>query len=231
MMSLIPGESSLNSAPATSRPTPEPAASSLTNAMANTTLYTATPEHPPNYHSTGPPNLPTRAQVPVPEAEVARAKALYRYDNPEDCRFEVGDIISVTKYMNAEWWFGRNTRTGVEGVFPVSYVEKLVENNPMGLDDHRRYGAEKVGFGSPVPQNSFQQPPYQQQGYGQQPYGAQNQNPYNNSVPPMAVAAQPTDSKTGKGSEMGKKVGKKLGNAAIFGAGATIGSNIVNSIF
>lgn len=29
----------------------------------------------------------------------------------------------------------------------------------------------------------------------------------------------------------GKKFGKKLGNAAIFGAGATIGSNIVNGIF
>nr|OQO20116.1 hypothetical protein B0A51_10017 [Rachicladosporium sp. CCFEE 5018] len=34
-----------------------------------------------------------------------------------------------------------------------------------------------------------------------------------------------------KVEEGGKKFGKKLGNAAIFGAGATIGSNIVNSIF
>jgi LAS seventeen-binding protein 1/2 len=48
----------------------------------------------------------------------------------------------------------------------------------------------------------------------------------------MAVANQPTDNKPpGKGQEMGKKFGKKLGNAAIFGAGATIGGNIVNSIF
>lgn len=31
--------------------------------------------------------------------------------------------------------------------------------------------------------------------------------------------------------ENGKKFGKKIGNAAIFGAGATIGSNIVNGIF
>lgn len=42
-------------------------------------------------------------------------------------------------------------------------------------------------------------------------------------------AAEP--GKAGKGQEMGKKFGKKLGNAAVFGAGATIGSNIVNSIF
>ncbi|EGE00028.1 [PSI+] inducibility protein 3 [Trichophyton interdigitale] len=34
-----------------------------------------------------------------------------------------------------------------------------------------------------------------------------------------------------KFEENGKKFGKKMGNAAIFGAGATIGSNIVNGIF
>ncbi|KAL8931180.1 MAG: hypothetical protein Q9211_007165 [Gyalolechia sp. 1 TL-2023] len=34
-----------------------------------------------------------------------------------------------------------------------------------------------------------------------------------------------------KFNQQGKKFGKKMGNAAIFGAGATIGSNIVNGIF
>lgn len=34
-----------------------------------------------------------------------------------------------------------------------------------------------------------------------------------------------------KFEEQGKKFGRKMGNAAIFGAGATIGSNIVNGIF
>ncbi|EHY58786.1 protein that induces appearance of [PIN+] prion when overproduced [Exophiala dermatitidis] len=37
--------------------------------------------------------------------------------------------------------------------------------------------------------------------------------------------------KYSKLEEQGKKFGKKMGNAAIFGAGATIGSNIVNGIF
>lgn len=37
--------------------------------------------------------------------------------------------------------------------------------------------------------------------------------------------------KPSKFEENGKKFGKKMGNAAIFGAGATIGSNIVNGIF
>jgi hypothetical protein len=48
---------------------------------------------------------------------------------------------------------------------------------------------------------------------------------------PMDVAQGSSDGKPSKGQEMGKKFGKKMGNAAIFGAGATIGSNLVNSIF
>lgn len=52
---------------------------------------------------------------------------------------------------------------------------------------------------------------------------------------PMDVAMQPGGppggGAHGKLSEGGKKFGKKLGNAAIFGAGATIGSNIVSGIF
>jgi hypothetical protein len=43
------------------------------------------------------------------------------------------------------------------------------------------------------------------------------------------AASQPQQ--PGKGQEAGKKFGKKLGNAAIFGAGATIGGKIVNGIF
>jgi len=53
---------------------------------------------------------------------------------------------------------------------------------------------------------------------------------------PMAVSQSgsmgPVEGrKYSKLEENGKKFGKKMGNAAIFGAGATIGSNIVNGIF
>lgn len=44
-------------------------------------------------------------------------------------------------------------------------------------------------------------------------------------------AMTPDGRKYSKLEEQGKKFGKKMGNAAIFGAGATIGSNIVNGIF
>lgn len=87
---------------------------------------------------------------------------------------------------------------------------------------HGAYGNEKASYNNAYGQNLN---PYQQQG----PPPPGPSNPYNSNVPPMAVAEEP--SKPGKGQEMGKKIGKKLGNAAIFGAGATIGGNIVNSIF
>lgn len=89
--------------------------------------------------------------------------------------------------MNADWWKGRNERTGLEGIFPRNYVK---------VEDVKQ------------PSN-----------YGNMPMDvAQGQ--------PGQADGQPS-----KGQEMGKKFGKKLGNAAIFGAGATMGSNLVNSIF
>jgi hypothetical protein len=51
---------------------------------------------------------------------------------------------------------------------------------------------------------------------------------------PLDVASSAQAGPPAEPSKMeanGKKFGKKLGNAAIFGAGATIGGNIVNSIF
>jgi len=59
--------------------------------------------------------------------------------------------------------------------------------------------------------------------------GAGGQGSYGNM--PLAVSQQDPARIPSKGEEQAKKFGKKLGNAAIFGAGATIGSNIVNSIF
>lgn len=128
-----------------------------------------------------------------------------------DLNLQPGDHISVTEFVNAEWWLGKNIRTGEEGVFPSNYIRR--ENFPSSLAQAQ-------------PQNAY---------YGDQKnYSAQPgpSDPYNNSVPPMAVAEQqPEENKPSKGAEMGKKFGSKLGNAAIFGAGATIGGNIVNSIF
>ncbi|KXH60724.1 SH3 domain-containing protein [Colletotrichum salicis] len=129
--------------------------------------------------------------------------------------------------MNADWWMGRNLRTGQEGIFPKTYV--LIEQ------DMAKGAFAPVPAPAPAqPQYAGQQPQWAPQPQYAQPQGPPpQQNPYNADAPPQAVADQSTGGKEGggKGSEMGKKFGKKLGNAAIFGAGATIGSNIVNSIF
>jgi hypothetical protein len=141
---------------------------------------------------------------------VAHARALYRYQGSDDrdVSFEKDDKISVHEYMNQDWWMGRNERTGREGIFPRNYV--LVEQQ------------EKA----PVPQYGY--PEQQQHHVGGPP---QQQNPYDSNVPPMAVAGEGSNGEPSKTQQYGKKFGKKMGNAAIFGAGATIGSNIVNSIF
>ncbi|KAF3201943.1 hypothetical protein TWF106_002665 [Orbilia oligospora] len=60
-------------------------------------------------------------------------------------------------------------------------------------------------------------------GYGNVPLQVANGG---GSHPPPGEDQQPS-----KFEEHGKKFGKKLGNAAIFGAGATIGGKIVNGIF
>lgn len=56
--------------------------------------------------------------------------------------------------------------------------------------------------------------------------------PSNYGNMPLDVASSAQDPKVpSKTEENTKKFGKKLGNAAIFGAGATIGGKIVNGIF
>ncbi|KAG9247126.1 hypothetical protein BJ878DRAFT_539588 [Calycina marina] len=69
--------------------------------------------------------------------------------------------------------------------------------------------------------------------YVQPRNGSSTGNYYNgeNAVPPMQISEQAGEKQPSKGREMGEKFGKKLGSAAIFGAGATIGGNIVNGIF
>jgi hypothetical protein len=215
-MRALPAESPLNSASRSNvAPSPSPVP---TNAFNNMRINND--PSPPAYNTPAVPSLPSRQpSQPPAKPEIARATALYRYTEPEDCTFEVGDQISVVEYMNADWWLGKNLRTGKEGVFPVNYVQVQQASPPPA--PYGGYGNEKAnGYGGYPGQQSQQGPP---------PPGPSN--PYDSAVTPMQMANQPTENKPGKGQEMGKKFGKKLGNAAIFGAGATIGGNIVNSIF
>ncbi|KAK7419392.1 protein that induces appearance of [PIN+] prion when overproduced [Neonectria punicea] len=193
---------------ATPTPAPAPAASLPTKAFESLSIKSPSPA-PPAYDQTPPPGLPARSAKPI----VAQARALYRYAGSDgrDLSFEKDDHVNVFEYMNQDWWMGQNQRTGLEGIFPRNYV--LVEQ------EHK----------IPVAQPQYGYPDHKQG-------PPQQQNPYNAHVPPMAVAEGSGQHQEGaqgdsKVNQYGKKFGKKLGNAAIFGAGATIGGNIVNSIF
>ena len=126
--------------------------------------------------------------------------------------------------MNADWAKGRNERTHQEGIFPRGYVTIVEEkSNSHGI--------------APPPT------PQRETNYGNMPVAVSQTGGGGGGGAPSKV------------EENGKKFGKKLGNAgtchmlhlpiyvpfvslrvpdwfvAIFGAGATIGSNIVNGIF
>ncbi|KAF2458778.1 SH3 domain-containing protein [Lineolata rhizophorae] len=155
---------------------------------------------------------PSPVAPPAGPPPLARATALYAYNAADagDLALAPHDRIAVTEYMNAEWWKGRNERSGAEGIFPRAYVR--VEEK----------GVASSGSLSPMPAPTPYVPPGQQQGtnYGNVPLevsqsGGSHGGPH-------------APSKT---EEYGKKFGKKMGNAAIFGAGATVGSKIVNGIF
>jgi hypothetical protein len=77
---------------------------------------------------------PPAYNAPPPQANyppLAHATALYAYNSNDagDLALQPNDKITVTEYMNAEWWKGRSTRTGQEGIFPRSYV-KVDEKAP-----------------------------------------------------------------------------------------------------
>ncbi|SZF00310.1 unnamed protein product [Blumeria hordei] len=220
VMSSLPAELSLNGTTgarnaANSNVSATPAATNTpvnvtTNAMNNLQLG--------NNSQLSTPSLPRRDPVTPPvRPELTRAMALYRYAEPGDCNFEAGDMIAVYEYMNTDWWLGKNLRTGQEGVFPHNYVQVQPIAGP-GMYSNEKANTYGNGYSGPYQVQAMPQPA--------------STNPYNSSVPPMQVAEQQTtDGKPSKGGEMGKKIGKKLGNAAIFGAGATMGGNLVNSIF
>ncbi|KAF2735343.1 SH3-domain-containing protein [Polyplosphaeria fusca] len=147
-----------------------------------------------------PPAYPSAPVAPLAPAALAYASAMYQYNAQDagDLALMPNDKITVTEYMNNEWWKGRNERTGQEGIFPASYVRREEKSmNPA------------VSPGPPAPSN-----------YGNMPLDVSN-----------GAQAQGEPHQPSKTEEQGKKFGKKLGNAAIFGAGATIGGKIVNGIF
>lgn len=178
-----------------------------------------------------------KAPSPAPSAAHSNAgsqeivEALYDYNGRDatDLSLQRGARIAVMEKLNGDWWRGRDINSGREGIFPSNYVRGASND----------YGDEKKGMyvapsHSPAPsqQQYYAPPPQMYAAQSAPPYYPPPSTNYYQQPPPeqMAPQAQQEGHQHHAGAAM-KKFGSKLGNAAIFGAGATIGSDIVNSIF
>lgn len=191
--------------------------------------------------------LPRPAPKPVESSNMSQnlevVEALYAFAPQQegDLALQPNDRIEILEKLSPEWYKGRCN--GKVGVFPSNYVKpvekrEMVVNRPIPapVPTPPQYAAYTP---PPAQQQQQQQQPTQPfppqfSGYYQQPPQQQMQ-PYVQQYPQaQVVQQQPVPQQQGSGSggsDALKKFGSKLGNAAIFGAGATIGSDLVNSIF
>lgn len=161
------------------------------------------------------PAPPPAYNAPPAVASIAAASALYEYrpSDAGDLSIMPNDRIAITEFLNADWAKGRNERTGQEGIFPRSYVNIIDEKGAMAMQ---------------------QPPPPTASNYGNVPLDvAQGGGSGGGGIAGRfgGMGGGGGNGQPSKIEQGGKKFGKKLGNAAIFGAGATVGSNIVNGIF
>ncbi|VVT47243.1 uncharacterized protein SAPINGB_P001614 [Magnusiomyces paraingens] len=203
-----------------------------------------------------PPQQQQQQQPQLTGGEVVEALYAYQPAAPTDLPLYPGQRINIVEKLNADWWRGRDTQTGQEGIFPANYVRVSQQQQapppqqqPQQQQGYQAYD-NRGGYGAPPPSygaTSYQyaQPPPQQQQQQQQQFPPPSVNYYQ---PPPQQQQQPQQivvqeqqpqqqqqqqqhHQSSAVADGAKKFGSKLGNAAIFGAGATIGSNIVNSIF
>ena len=108
------------------------------NSIYNPPQRSPSPQPPPPAYNSPPP----QAQWPP----LAQATALYTYTSTDagDLELQPNDHITVTEYMNAEWWKGRSTRTGQEGIFPRSYVKVIDEKSGNQNQYSNNYGNQPL---------------------------------------------------------------------------------------
>lgn len=180
--------------------------------------YNSNPKPPPPMLQAAPPSSSF--------GEVAEVLYDYQPREPTDLALYKGAQVTILERLNADWWKGKDFQTGREGIFPSNYVRV---NEPSAATSssyqfQQPYGQAQPGY-APPSYNDNKQPPFppSSTNYYQTPPQQQQQ------PAPQQVVEQPQQ-QSGAQSTL-HKFGSKLGNAAIFGAGATIGSDLVNSIF
>lgn len=197
-----------------------------------------------------PPAGPGRNVPPPPPRPVKQARAVWAYNEdgrePNDLSFNAGEIIEIVDETNADWWTGKCR--GKQGLFPSNYVEKIASPPssvppPAMPSQTPAYSPPPQPMMPPQPMPPQHMPPPQgyAPGYDQKPayrpfgavYQAQDQ-------PPAAAGqvnsiglqqAQPEPKKSRFGGRLGETMATSAAGGVGFGAGAAIGSGIVNAIF
>lgn len=150
-------------------------------------------------------------------------EALYEFDPQQDgdLGLKPGDKVQILEKLSPEWYKG--CCNGCTGIFPANYVKAAFSdsNGPSSLPPPPQYKAQEL-----------QQVPTQNSAtlsYQQQPFPPPSTH-YYQQPQQQSQQAPPPQQQQSSHSHL-KSFGSKLGNAAIFGAGASIGSDIVNNIF
>jgi len=193
--------------------------SKLAAATVKTSDKSATPPVSiPQHHIPAPayqPNPPNPPQPQQPTPSYPKARVLWAYNEdgrePNDLIMSIGDIIDIVEETNADWWTGRNR--GKQGLFPSNYVQMLLpETSSFKEKPH----------GVPGQTDPSGHPPSQQM------------NPIDNTPAVNSVGLQPDEGQDKKKNKFGK-FGNTMAHSAAgglgFGAGAAVGSGIINAIF
>ncbi|OEJ88127.1 [PSI+] inducibility protein 3 [Hanseniaspora opuntiae] len=171
------------------------------------------------------------------------AEVLYDFQPQQegDLALHRGEKITVLEKMSSDWYKGKDASNNV-GVFPANYVrvlESKSKESSRPLPPPPTYSATSaVQTQTGGSNNSYyqqvpaQQMPVQQQQYQQPaPFPPQSTN-YYQQQPQQVQQAQPAQqAQQSQGHGQLGKIGSKLGNAFVFGAGATLGGDLVNAIF
>lgn len=182
-------------------------------------------------------------------------EALYRFQpqSQDDLELSPGEKIEVEEHLSADWARGKNLSTGKVGVFPKNYVKPASEakeafsrppasvpsndtgsssnSYPQKFDEKQHYQPPQASWQSGPPQyQQYQQyqPPQQYQQY-QPPQQQYQAPPQQYQQPPPQE--QPQQQQGGGHHGQFGNLARRFGDSVMFGAGATLGSDIINKIF
>ncbi|KAJ2988016.1 hypothetical protein NUW54_g9248 [Trametes sanguinea] len=163
-----------------------------------------------------------------------RARALWAYNEdgrePNDLSFSAGETIEIIEETNPDWWTGKCR--GKQGLFPSNYVEMLDTGRsvppppaplmPMPTSSYN--SAPPAPYGMP---NEPEKAAMYQQSYASPPPGPMQ------PAPPVQVVQvqQEAPPKKNKFGKLGNTMATSAAGGVGFGAGAAIGSGLINAIF